>query len=150
VKTTDITVTIPVELTAAMIIRAGKIGDEARALVIAKELHEIVARCVELFRAERPDIVERADDDPGKFVTVEKAHERTALEIADFTLACWRQALVSTANQGDDTPDAHEAAWISVYLAGLLDDDLFLRWIMLADVVTGSDCASILVEGGVH
>jgi hypothetical protein len=127
----DIQISIPVELTAAMIIRAGAIINETRALELATELHEIVAECVRLFRADKD------------------GHTPDALQIADFTLACWRQALVSNAGQ-DDTSDCHEAEWISVELAEICDDDLFLRWMMIGDIVTGSDVANMMMEGGVQ
>jgi hypothetical protein len=121
----DITVTIPVELTQAMIIRSGVIKDEARALELAIELHDVVAACVKLFLAKS---------------------KPSPLELADFALAVWRQALVSQ----DGTSDGEEGAWTSEILGSICDDDLYLRWIMLGDVVTGSDVATILMEGGVH
>jgi hypothetical protein len=88
----DITVTIPVELTQSMIIRAGVITDEARALELAVELHD--AECVKLFRAEKTRLVEHLDDgESGETVVLEDLREHNALEIADFTLAVWRSAL---------------------------------------------------------
>jgi hypothetical protein len=150
---TGITVTIPVELTRSMIIRAGVIGDEARALELAIELHEVVARCVELYRADKTRLVEFPNEDfNAEPVELEPLREHNALEIADFTLAVWRQALVSPCEE-NDSPDAHEAAWISELLAGLCcdkDDDLYLRWLMIGDAVTGSDVADMLMQGGVN
>jgi hypothetical protein len=113
-----IQVSIPVELTAAMVIRAGVIKDEARARDLAVELHDVVAKCVELYWAQRAP---------------------NALEIADFTLAVWQWALVSNSSPSDGS----QAGWISETLAALTlnvdDDDLYLRWLMIGDVVTGSD-----------
>jgi hypothetical protein len=136
----DITVTIPVELTQAMIMRGGVVEDEARAHELAIELHEVVAELVKLYRAEKTRVVEipEGEDDPAKFVELEPSRTPNALEIADFTLAVWQQALPS-----DDEQDE----WISVKLAALCDkdEDLFLRWTTIGDVVTGSDLASILM-----
>jgi hypothetical protein len=125
-----IVVSIPTELTAAMIIRAGVIKSEARAENLAHELHEIVAGFRELYLAERSEL--------------------SPLEIADFTLAVWRQALVNSRGD-DDTADAHEAGWISETLAALDDGgDLYLRWLTIGDVVTGGDVATMMMDGGVH
>ena len=60
----DIDVKIPIELTAAMIVRAGVIKDEARAGELAVELHDIVARCVELFRADKRRLCGSPSDTP--------------------------------------------------------------------------------------
>jgi hypothetical protein len=141
----DITVTIPAELTQAMVIRRGVIKDERRALELALELHEVIAACVKLYRADKRRLVKLPDDDdPNEEPTVlEDLREPNALEVADFTLAVWRQALVSGRS---DAADGEEAAWISETLATLCDEDLYLRWIKLADVVCGSDVATILIE----
>jgi hypothetical protein len=153
--TQNIEISIPLELTAAMVIRAGIIKNEARALELATELHEIVARCVELFRVDKRRLVELPDDDDpdGEPVELESLREPNALEVADFTLAVWRQAL--TSNCDDDSSDAHEAEWISDRLAGLNGDgadDLYFRWLMIGDIVTGSDVADWDVSraGGVQ
>jgi hypothetical protein len=148
----DIEVRIPVELTAAMVIRAGVITDEARVLELAHELHAIIAKFVELRRAEKRRLAEHpkgpdGEDNPdAEPVVPEEARGPDALEIADFTLAAWRQALASTVGLTDDAPDCHEAGWISEELATITPledaDDLFLRWIMIGDAVTGSKCAA--------
>jgi hypothetical protein len=104
-----------------MVIRGGVITSEARAEELARELHEIVAACVKLYRAN---------------------HSPDALQLADFTLACWRQALVSTTGQ-TDTSDCHEAMWVTDELVGISHDDLYLRWLMIHDLVTGSDVARV-------
>jgi hypothetical protein len=69
------------------------------------------------------------------------------LEVADFSLAIWRSALV---NSQGDTRDGDEAAWASETLAAICDEDLFLRWILVGDVVTGSDVGEMAMsmEGG--
>jgi hypothetical protein len=140
----NIVVTIPVELTRAMIISAGVITDEARALELATELHDVVAEVMKLYRARKRRLVEYSDPEcePTEPVVLEEARYPNALEIADFTLAVWRQAL------GRPGQDEAEAEWISVELAALVDDDLYLRWLMLGDVITGSDVATLLI--GAH
>ena len=70
--TNDIEIKIPVELTAAMIIRAGVITDEARAKELAVELHDIVAESVKLYRADRRRTVKLPDDDPEQELVVLK------------------------------------------------------------------------------
>jgi hypothetical protein len=139
--------TIPVELTAAMVMRAGVITNEKRARELAEELHEIVAACVELFRADKRRFVRLPDDPEQEPTVLEDLRGPNALEIADFTLAAWRQALVL----GDgNTPDGAEAEWISVLLAGLCDEDLYLRWLMIGDIVTSRDVADLLMDGSVQ
>jgi hypothetical protein len=126
----DIVVRIPPELTAAMIIRAGVITNETRALELATELHEVVSQCVALWIS--------SERKPGP------------LEIADFSLAVWRQAIRNGRGDAPDGPDQAEAAWISETLAELCDNDSFLRWLMLGDVITGRDAASLLRNGDVQ
>jgi hypothetical protein len=144
----DISVTIPIELTQAMVIRGGVIRNEARALEFANELHEIVAELVKPYRASKTRLVKLDDNDPDAEPTVlEELREPNALELADFTLAVWRQALVDGRS---DTPDSEEAAWISVKLTAICDDDLYWRWIRLGDVITGSDVASLTLEAEIE
>jgi hypothetical protein len=124
----DIIISIPVELTCATILRGGVVEDSSRALELAEQLHEVVAACAERYIAERkPD----------------------ALELADFLLAVWRQSLVWA--QQRDTPDGEEAMWISELLESLFHDDdaneVYLRWLQVGDLVTGSDVATMLREG---
>jgi hypothetical protein len=118
-RASDIVVRIPVELTAAMIIRAGVIKNEARARELAIELHEIVAEAVKLYRAEKIRLVDLPCDPEGEPTVLEERRPHNALEVADFTLACWRQALVSTGAMDEDSPDAAEGAWISETLAAI-------------------------------
>jgi hypothetical protein len=127
--TDPIVVSIPIALIVATILRRGVITDDARAEELARELHDIVAAFRERFFAE--------------------TYGLSPLSVADLTLAVWRQALVSGQ---DDTPDGDEAEWISENLAGFGDHDLFLRWLMIGDVVTGSGAAAtmMMMEGGVH
>jgi hypothetical protein len=137
---TTINITISVELTQLRIIRAGVITDEARALELARELHEIIAQCVELYRAEKIRPVKFLDDDPdAEPVELEPLRPTNALEIADFTLALWRCALTSD--------DGDEACWANETLSGItpLNDDkeLYLRWMMISDIVTGADIGSL-------
>jgi hypothetical protein len=158
--TDDIKVSIPAELTAAMIIRAGVIKDEARALEIAHELHAVVAQCVKLRLAEKRSLVELPSDeelerDPeAEPVELEPARGPNALEIADFTLACWKQAMVgyqiTTGRQV--TPDGEEGAWISEELAALTlgHDPLYRRWCAVCNAITGSDLALMLTDGGMQ
>jgi hypothetical protein len=136
---TNIEISIPVELTAAMVIRAGIITSEAHAAELAAELHDLI-----------PEIVAAWAAHQGRF-----GHPPTPLEIADFQLACWRQALVNASGLDGDSPDSAEAEWISVEIAALTADDggdLFLRWLVLGDIVTGSDVSDIIrgAEGGLQ
>jgi hypothetical protein len=144
----DIIVRIPPELTAAMIIRAGVIADEARALELATELHEIVPKLLALWLAEKRRLVELPDDPDEEPTVLEQARKPNALEIADFTLAVWRQAVRNSKDDGPDSPDRAEAGWISEELACLGADDLYLRWLMIGDIVTDGHVADL--EGGVQ
>jgi hypothetical protein len=152
-----ITVTIPVELTAAMIIRGGVVTDEALALSLAEELHDVVAKYVKLRLADKRRLVEYpkgrdGEDDPEAGpIELEPSRGPNALEIADFTLAAWRQAMtgfqVTTGRQV--SPDGEEGRWISEELAALSlgDDSLWLRWCSVCDSVTGSELATMYTEG---
>jgi hypothetical protein len=152
-RMSDISITIPVELTQSMIIRAGRIADEKRALALAHELHDVVLKCVQLFRARKRRLVEHpkgpdGEDDPdAEPIELEEAREPNPLELADFTLACWRQALVG----GEVSSDDGEGRWIAEELASLLPvgdpDQLFVRWEIVCDLVTGSDLATFSTEG---
>jgi hypothetical protein len=153
----DILVSIPVELTQSMIIRAGVIDDEARALELATELHEVVAEVTKLYRVYKSRIVKFRDDDElakldpshapdDELVVLEEARVPNALEVADFVLAVWRQALGKCST--DD--DVDEGEWISVLLAALCDEDLYLRWSTLCEVITGSDIGTSLLKGNVN
>jgi hypothetical protein len=153
--TNPIQISIPIELTAAMVIRAEVIKDEARAKELAIELHEIVAKATELYSARVTKLVATPEDhDDNKpliladksqideLVVLEEEHRTTPLELADFQLACWRTALVSTDGLPEDASDCEEAKWISEVLAGLVeagDDSLYWRWRELGDIITGSD-----------
>jgi hypothetical protein len=137
----DIVVRIPVELTRSMIIRAGVIADEARALELATEVHEVVAACAALYAASEFRVIEDLDEVFLPECDKRPKRKPNALETADFTLAVWRQTLVNSSGQNDDTPDAAEAEWISELLAGLCDHDLYLRWIRLGDVIT--ECSAM-------
>jgi hypothetical protein len=50
--TNPIDISIPVELTAVMVISRGVIGRRSASAELARELHGVVARCIGLFRAE--------------------------------------------------------------------------------------------------
>jgi hypothetical protein len=128
----DIEVKIPVELTQSMIIRCGLITDETRARALAEELHEVVLAFTKLRLADKRRLVELPSDedleqDPdAEPVELESLRGPNALEIADFVLATWRQAMIG----GDVNPDGEEGAWISEELAALTlgDDRLWPRW----------------------
>jgi hypothetical protein len=106
----QITISIPVELSAACVIRAGHVKDEAVALQIARELHDVVAAYVRMFRNEPPHALVRLPDDPeGEPIEVEPARKHNALEIADFALALWRHTFIS--HSLPDSPDYNEGCW---------------------------------------
>jgi hypothetical protein len=123
----DIVVKIPIELTQRMITWMGVIKDEARALELAIELREIVHECVERRIAEYKSLSPITHD------------------IAGFTLAVWRQALVSSQATREfflDTPDSQDAAWISVEICDY--GDLFDRWVRVGDLVNGGNLAAAM------
>jgi hypothetical protein len=124
--TSAIVLEIPLELTAAMVVQAGVVKDETRPRDLASELHEIVAGFRRLFAAD-PHV------SAGELI------------LADLVLATWRQALVVAQS---DTPDSDEAEWISVHLAFMGDDNLYLRWLAVCVAVTGSDLGTMYTEGG--
>jgi hypothetical protein len=76
-----IVVAIPVELTQAMIIRRGKVEDEKRARELAHELHDVVARVMELFRAQERRLVEHPEDPDGEITVLEEARLPNALVV---------------------------------------------------------------------
>jgi hypothetical protein len=124
----DITISISTELTRLMILRCCSIKDRTRALELAIELHDIIAKCVELFRAKRK---------PG------------AVAIADFALAVWQQTL-----ERFDLPKIigdGETVRISDELRAICDDALFQRWLMVSDTIAGLDAVSrSITKGAVH
>jgi hypothetical protein len=101
-------------------------------------LHDIVAKAAAHYGAERRTY-------QGSDGTVLETRKPNALEMADFTLTAWRQALV-VAGPDPDTRDYEEGAWISGVLAGPGDDDLFVRWLKICDVATGSEVAADFME----
>jgi hypothetical protein len=116
------------------------ITSERRAAELAREqLHEITPKLLALRLAEKRCLVELPDDPDEAPNVLEEDHKPDALEIADFTLAVWRQALVW--NKHLDNLDAAEAEWVSVELASLASDPegdkLYLRWLKVSDAVTG-------------
>jgi hypothetical protein len=146
----DINICIPVELTAAMILRAGVVKDEARALALANELHDVVNKFTKLRLAEKRSVVEHPEDAVGDAepVEIEPPRGPNAREIAGFTLAAWRNAMTG----GPTEPDEGEAQWISEELAALSigDDNLYLRWLNVCDNATGSDLATLGPVGGMQ
>jgi hypothetical protein len=91
-----------------------------------------------LFRAQERRLVEHPEDLDGEITVLKEARLPNALEIADFQLATWLVALGGSTGL-DNPSDTHigEAGWIATELAGLCDDDLFDRWMMIGDIVTG-------------
>jgi hypothetical protein len=119
------------------------IKDKNRAFELANELHDVVNRCVAAYAQIEEGEVKITG---GKLERLSARRKPDAVELADFALACWRQAIVSAPHA--DSLDAEEGHWISQKLAAIVDEDLFLRWTMLLDAITGSDLAkSILMEG---
>jgi hypothetical protein len=109
-------------------------GRKARELAI--ELHDIVAECVKLYRADKRRLVEYPDDDPEREpIVLEALREPNALELADFRLAVWRQALRDGAGDDPNGLDYSEGAWISEVLVGLCDEDLFMRRLTVCDFI---------------
>jgi hypothetical protein len=137
----NINVSIPAELTQSMIIRGCKIADETLALELALELHDVIGKVTALRLADRRTLVEHPkgpdgkDDPNAEPIVLEPERGPNALEVADFQLAAWLVAL-GIGRDGD-------GAWVSEELAGLTPiddpDQLFERWMAVADAIEGAD-----------
>jgi hypothetical protein len=151
----NINVSIPVELTQSMIIRRGVVADEARALELAVESHDIIAKATEIYRAKIITVVDHPVGPDGKEIpdaepiVVEGPRPMDADEIADFQLAAWRVAVGGGAEGNPENADGwhDDGRWVSMEFASLapVDDpeEIMLRWTVITDVITGSNVADM-------
>jgi hypothetical protein len=116
----DMELKFPLALTAARIIRAGVIEDEAVALKLAHELHDIVATYRALYAA-RPEC--------------ERDYPCADIEEADVIDTIVRTTL-------GNGPNDH-GGWVYERFLGVDGEDLYVRYMKLADKVLGTDFAEL-------
>lgn len=114
---------IPLELTAALIIRSAGNIDESGAHALALELHDIIAR-VQQFYADRPRLI---------------TADRPQFEAADLVWTLLRATLNFWPE--DSGAAADEAVWIAEHLEPM--GDLFDRYLRVCDRIAGSDIAEL-------
>jgi hypothetical protein len=118
----DITHVIPVTLTAARIIRHGKV-DEAEALALAEELHRIVHDYVDLLSVRAPDHYPLSDE---------------------FTKADMIDTILRTALGVWSADEGAESAWICDQFSRVDGDELHERYLRICDAINGTEIGNLL------
>jgi hypothetical protein len=119
----DITHVIPVTLTAARIIRHGKVDDEAEAQALADELRSIVHDYLDLLSVRPPDHYPLPDE---------------------FTKADMIDTILRTAVGMWSAAEGDESVWIYDQFSRVDGDELCERYLRICDAINGTDTANLL------
>ena len=126
----DIALTIPFELIKAMICRCGQV-QEMEAYELAIELCDITTAYRALF-AVRPEC-ER------NYPAADIEESDVVFTILRTAVGLWPTAECETAHDGGD-----ESVWLFERFDAVDGDQLYERYLRLADKINGTDCAEIL------
>jgi hypothetical protein len=128
---TDITITIPLTLTASQIIRGSPAAiSESEALELARELHDLIAE-VQARYVRRPLREGKLSDDEAAF------------ELADLVDAVRRTVLGFWPPNQDAV--GHESVWLADELTRI-DDALYDRYLRLHDRTQSTNFAELLTN----